>query len=147
MQKTSEQLTVEERKARIDIGYRTAAGAHVIIELKRASVRMSIFRLMDQITKYRNGVAKLIPQTDYSHWPIEVICLMGQNPTELDSDPERMRKMLAAIPARVVLYDELLGNARRAYADYLEQHKKIDRLSAIFDAIDDFAAAQVDDAS
>ena len=147
LQKTSEQLTEEERKARIDIGYRTAAGAHVIIELKRASVRMSIFRLMEQITKYRNGVAKLIPQTDYGHWPIEVICLMGQNPTELDSDPERMRKMLATIPARVVLYDELLGNARRAYADYLEQHKKIDRLSAIFDAIDDFAAAQVDDAS
>ena len=130
LQKTSEQLTDEERKARIDIGYRTAAGAHVIIELKRASVRMPIFRLMEQITKYRNGVAKLIPQTDYGHWPIEVICLMGQNPTELDSDPERMRKMLATIPARVVLYDELLGNARRAYADYLEQHKKIDRRNA-----------------
>ena len=44
----------------------------------------------------------------------------------------------------MVLYDELLGNSRRAYAEYLEEHKKIDRLSGIFDAIDDFAAAQVD---
>lgn len=44
----------------------------------------------------------------------------------------------------MVLYDELLGNSRRACAEYLEEHKKIDRLSGIFDAIDDFAAAQVD---
>ena len=147
LQSTSDQLTEEERRARIDIGYRTSGGTHVIIELKRASARVSFFRLMEQITKYRNGVAKLIPQTEYDHWRIEVICLLGQNPPELDSDPERMRDMLATISARVVLYDELLRNARRAYADYLEQHKKIDRLSAIFDAIDDFSAPQVDDAS
>ena len=147
LQSTSDQLTEEERRARIDIGFRTSGGTHVIIELKRASARVSFFRLMEQITKYRNGVAKLIPQTEYDHWRIEVICLLGQNPPELDSDPERMRDMLATISARVVLYDELLRNARRAYADYLEQHKKIDRLSAIFDAIDDFSAPQVEDAS
>lgn len=68
----------------------------------------------------------------------------GQRPPEHDDNPERTRQHLAAIPARVVLYDELLGNSGRAYAEYLEEHKKIDRLSGIFDAIDDFAAAQVD---
>ena len=99
---------------------------------------------MAQITKYRDGAAKLILQTGYGHWPIEVICLMGQRPREYDDNPERTRKLLAAIPARIVLYGELLGNSRRAYADYLEEHKKIDRLSGIFDAIDDFAAKQVD---
>ena len=144
LRNTSTDLTDEERKARIDIGYRTTAGAHVIIELKRASVRTSIYPLMAQITKYRDGVAKLIPQTGYGHWPIEVICLMGKHPPEYDDNPERTRQQLAAFPARVVLYDELLGNSRRAYSEYLEEHKKIDRLSGIFDAIDDFAAAQVD---
>ena len=144
LQSTSEDLTEQERHARIDIGYRTAAGAHVIIELKRASVRPSLYPLMAQITKYRDGVAKLVHQTGYGHWPIEVICLMGRRPPEYDDNPERTRHLLAAIPARVVLYDELLGNSRRAYAEYLEEHKKIDRLSGIFDAIDDFAAAQLD---
>ena len=144
LQSTSDELTEEERLARIDIGYRTTAGAHVIIELKRASARPSIYPLMAQVTKYRDGVAKLIHQTGYGHWPIEVICLMGQRPPEYDDNPDRSRQQLAAIPARIVLYDELLGNSRRAYADYLEEHKKIDRLSGIFDAIDDFAAAQVD---
>ena len=144
LQSTSNDLTEEERLARIDIGYRTTAGAHVIIELKRASARPSIFPLLDQINKYRRGVEKLIPHTGYGHWPIEVICLMGKYPPEQDDDPTQVRQLLAAIPARIVLYDELLGNSRRAYADYLEEHKKIDRLSGIFDAIDDFAAAQVD---
>ena len=141
---TSEDLTDDEKLARIDIGYRTAAGAHVIIELKRASVRTPVLRLIDQIMKYRDGAMKLLPQTGNDHWPLEVICLMGKMPPEHDDNPERVRQLLAAIPARVVLYDELLGNARRAYAEYLEEHKKIDRLSGIFDAIDDFAAAQVD---
>ena len=144
LQRTSQNLTDEERRGRIDIGFRTAGGAHVIIELKRSSERTSIYRLMEQITKYRDGVAKLIPQTGYSDWPVEVICLMGKHPPEYRDNPERVRQQLATISARVVLYDELLGNARRAYAEYLEQHKKIDRLSGIFDAIDDFAAAQVD---
>ena len=144
LQATSEELSDEERHARIDIGYRTTGGAHVIIELKRASVRPPLFPLLAQISKYRDGVAKLVHQTGYGHWPIEVICLMGQRPPEYDDNPERTRQHLAAIPARVVLYDELLGNSRRAYAEYLEEHKKIDRLSGIFDAIDDFATAQVD---
>ena len=146
LQSASQELTDEERRGRIDIGYRTAGGAHVIIELKRASVRMSIYRLMEQIAKYRNAVEKLIPRTGYSSfWPVEVICLMGERPTEYKDNPGLVRQQLATLSARVVLYDELLGNARRAYAEYLEEHKKIDRLSAIFDAIDDFAAAQVDD--
>ena len=144
LKSTSEALSDDERLARIDIGYCTTAGAHVIIELKRASVRTSIYPLIEQITRYRDGAAKLIPQTGYGHWPIEVICLMGKMPREHDEYPERVRELLATIPARVVLYDELLGNARRAYAEYLEEHKKIDRLSGIFDAIDDFSAAQVD---
>ena len=144
LESTSKDLTDEERRARIDIGYRTAGGAHVIIELKRASVLTSIFSLLRQITKYRDGAAKLISQTGYGHWPIEVICLMGRMPPEHDDNPERVREMLKAVPARIVLYNELLANARRVYDEYLQEHKKIDRLSGIFDSIDDFAAAQAD---
>ena len=52
-----------------------------------------------------------------------------------------MERTLASVDARLVFYDELLGNSRRAYADYLEEHKKIDRLWKIFQGIDDFASA------
>ena len=144
LQETSAKLSEDERKARIDIGYRTAAGAHVIIELKRASVRTSVYRLLEQITKYRDGASKLIRKTGYRDWPIEVICLVGRGPPEEDEYPDRVRELLGTVNARLVRYDELLGNSRRAYAEYLEQHKKIDRLSGIFNAIDDFAATQMD---
>ena len=144
LQQTSAELSAEERRARIDIGYRTAAGAHVIIELKRASVRTSVYRLLEQITKYRDGASKLILKTGHRDWPIEVICLVGRGPPEADQNPDRVRKQLAIVNARLVRYDELLGNSRRAYAAYLEEHKKIDRLSGIFRAIDDFTATQMD---
>jgi len=143
MQRTSRELSEEERRARIDIGYRTVAGSHVIIELKRASVRTPLPILLAQVMKYRKAALKLVEKTR-SEWPVEIICLMGEGPPEWDADPGTVRRVLAQVDTRLVFYDELLANSRRAYADYLEQHKKIDRLSAIFDAIDDFAAAQVD---
>ena len=143
MQRTSSELSEEERRARIDIGYRTVAGSHVIIELKRASVRTPLPVLLAQVMKYRKAALKLVERTRYD-WPVEIICLMGEGPPEWDADPGTVRRVLAQVDTRLVFYDELLANSRRAYADYLEQHKKIDRLSAIFDAIDDFAATRVD---
>ena len=143
LQETSRELTEEERRARIDIGYRMTGGVHVIIELKRSSVRTPLTRLVDQVMKYRNVALKLLPRTGYSDWPLDVVCVMGHGPPEWDTDPDLVKRMLAQLHARLVFYDELLENARRAYAEYLEKHKKIDRLSGIFDAIDDFAAAQV----
>jgi hypothetical protein len=46
---------------------------------------------------------------------------------------------LKNVDARIVFYDELLSNAQRAYADHLEAKKKVDKLAAVFAAIDDFA--------
>jgi hypothetical protein len=48
---------------------------------------------------------------------------------------------LATVNARIVFYDELLTNAQQAYADYLEEHIKVDKLWDVFKAIDDFAPA------
>ena len=44
------------------------------------------------------------------------------------------------IDPRDGLQQIFLGNSQRAYADYLEEHKKIDRLWKIFQSIDDFAS-------
>ncbi len=45
---------------------------------------------------------------------------------------------LKTVDARIVFYDELLTNAQSAYADYLEEHVKVDKLWGVFEAIDDF---------
>jgi len=133
-------LTAKERKARIDIGYRTTGGKHVIVELKRASEAVSVDDLTKQIRKYRDGARTLLEKTVYKDWPIEIICLLGTPPPEWKgaTGPAGVRESLQAVNARIVFYDELLTNAQQAYADYLEAHIKVDKLWDVFKAIDDF---------
>ena len=142
LNKTSETLTPEQRMGRVDIGYRTASGRHVIIELKRASVATPVDDLARQIRKYRAGAKDLLAKSSYPNWPLDIVCLVGKPPPEWDtgSGREDVERTLASVDARLVFYNELLGNSQRAYADYLEEHKKIDRLWKIFQSIDDFAS-------
>lgn len=131
------------RRARIDIGYRTTSAKHVIVELKRASVAVPVDDLMKQIRTYRSGALRILEKTAYKGWPLEIICLVGQPPPEwndaVGAGPADVIKTLKSVDARIVFYDELLTNAQQAYADYLEEHIKLDKLWGVFAAIDDFA--------
>ena len=135
-------LTEEEKKARIDIGYRRTAGQHVIIELKRPSVRVTLSELITQIRKYRNGLFKLHDAMGEAQNPIEIVILLGRRPSDWH-DPggsERVPKVLEGFGARFVLYDELLQDAYKAYEDFAQQRRNVDALQQIFEAIDDFGA-------
>ena len=139
----SDTLKGAEKKARIDIGYRTTGGKHIIVELKRASVAVPVDVLTRQIRKYRDGAKRILEKMHANDWPIEVICLVGVPPPEW-KDASGTGKAgvvasLKAVDARIVFYDELLTNAEQVYGDYLEAHIKTDKLWAVFEAIDDFA--------
>ena len=143
LKQNTKALTKDAKKARIDIGYRTASSKHVIIELKRASVAVPLDDLIKQVRKYRDGARRILAKTTYKDWPIEIICLVGRPPPEWnDTSGTGKRGVidgLKTVDARIVFYDELLTNAQQAYADYLDEHVKIDKLWGVFDAIDDFA--------
>ena len=140
LRSNSDSLSPEERRGRIDIGYRTVQGSHVIIELKRASVSTPVDQLASQIRKYRDGARHILGQGPFPEWPLDILCLVGTPPPEWDQPggPSDVRETLATVNARLVFYDHLLGNSQQAYADYLEEHKKVDRLWRIFQGIDDF---------
>ena len=140
----TDKLSESEKVARIDIAYRTASGSHVIIELKRASVATPVDRLAAQVRKYRRGVRKIIDQSEYANWPIQIVCLVGTPPPEWNEPggKQEVADTLATVDARLVFYDQLVDNAQRAYADYLEAHKKADRLWNVFKSIDDFVPPQ-----
>lgn len=146
LEQDSKALKGDAKKARIDIGYRTASSKHIIVELKRASVAVPLDDLTKQVRKYRDGAKKIIEKTDHSDWPIEIICLVGKPPPEWNDASGTGKKgvidSLKAVDARIVFYDVLLNNAQKAYADYLEANMKMDKLWGVFDAIDDFAPAQ-----
>ena len=143
LKQNSASLKGAEKKGRIDIGYRTTGGKHVIVELKRASVTVPLDDLTKQIRKYRDGVKKILSKTGLDNWPIEIICLLGKPPPEWDDASGTGRsgviESLKAVDAHIVFYDELLINAQQAYGDYLDEHVKVDKLWEVFEAIDNFA--------
>lgn len=70
--------------------------------------------------------------------PYEIICLVGHDLADW-SEPqgrEQSREILKTVNARVVTYHQLIGNARRAYAEYLKASKTANRIYGILDAID-----------
>ncbi len=133
-------LTPEEQKGRIDIGYQTISDEHVIIELKRASVSIPVDKLMAQIRKYRSGAQKILATSNYKDWPLKIICLLGKQPPEWNNPngPKEVADTLKTIDARIIYYDQLVDNAQQTYASYLEEHKKKDKLWGVFKSIDDF---------
>ena len=149
LKQDTEKLRKKERDARIDIAYRTASGSHVIIELKRASVATPVDRLVAQVRKYRAGVRKILDQSDGKNWPIEIIVLVGKHPPEWNDTrgQEDVAAALKAVDARLVFYDQLVDNAQKSYADYLEAHKKVDRLWDVFKSIDDFVPQSQEEGS
>ena len=142
LEANTSKLKGKAKTARIDIGYRTTGGKHVIVELKRASVAVPVDELVAQIRVYRDGARKILEKTTYKNWPIEIICLLGMPPPEWKdasgTGPSGVVATLKTVDARIVFYDELLTNAQSAYADYLEEHMKVDKLWGVFEAIDDF---------
>lgn len=141
LKQNTDGLNAQQKKARIDIGYRTESGKHVIIECKRASVAVPLDDMTKQIRKYRDGARKLLDKTEYKEWPLVIICLVGKPPPEWNdvTGQEGVHKALENVNARILFYDQLLSNAEKTYADYIKQHAKVDKLWNIFQAIDDFA--------
>ncbi|MCY4192368.1 MAG: hypothetical protein OXD42_13780, partial [Rhodospirillaceae bacterium] len=68
----------------------------------------------------------------------EIICIVGQNLVDWKEPDGRAdsRNQLAAVRARVVTYDQMTGNARRAYSDYLDASQEAGRIYQILAAID-----------
>lgn len=134
-------LTETERKGRVDIAYRKTTGKHVIIELKRPSLSLSVYELSAQIQKYRQALKKMLKTTNESTNSIEFICVLGKPPIEWNTDEGQnlVEETLRVIDARYVNYNELLENAHRAYSDYFDEQKKFNRLERVIEEIEDFA--------
>lgn len=129
-------LSEDERRGRIDIKYRTAAGKHIIIELKKYNRPIEATELANQANKYRRTLTKCL-KTVYpnaiSH-DIEIICVLGDRPEPHDTDVDNKRA-LAAYSARYITYDELIQSTRDSYREYLNRQTEIDRIRELINSI------------
>lgn len=125
-------LTEEERRGRIDIKYRTAAGKHVIIELKKYERVVTMTELLDQVRKYRTALRKCLKVMNRENESIETICILGQPPSdeaEYDDNP------LKTLEARIIYYDHLIEDSLRSYGDYLQTQQEVTKIRRIIDRL------------
>ncbi len=129
-------LTDEEKRARLDIQYRTTGNKHVIIELKRPEASTDITGLFAQLKKYKSAASKVLEKSG-GEKPVEVICVLGRLPKDWENSRERSEdeNALKAFGARIVFYDQLIESARNAYGDYVEKNKGVTRLATLLNRI------------
>ena len=137
--KISKKLTKKEKNARIDIRYKKTSGKHIIVELKRASVRVRTTELIDQVEKYIDALEKQIELND-DLGPIEVICLVGAKLTDWNTNKkeEISKDILAVKNIRIVTYQQLITEAEVSYQNYLEKSKRRNKIEKLLEAIEKF---------
>ena len=129
----------DEITGRIDIRYRTAAGTHVIVELKRYDISCTIDDLITQGQKYYGGLDSVLEQQNARGEPIEVVFVLGKAPRVNRShkydDKEYIARRLDEINGRYVLYRQLVRNARNQYQEYLDATLKVHELERLLEAL------------
>ena len=128
----------KEEESRLDIKYTTAAGKHIIIELKRPGVVVETGELITQIGRYRTGVEEILEREGRPNEPVEFVCVVGKKPRDWNRPSGRARSenALAAQSARIVMYDELVRNARESYRDYAEGQSSVSRVYDLITSIE-----------
>lgn len=133
----TEDMTEKERLGRVDIAYRTNAGKHIIVELKKVERKMKLLDLQEQGQTYVDKLKKILLKQNEATPNIEVIFILGKPVDEEAWNPERLKSSMAAISpgSRIVHYDTLIRGAQEAYSQYLDKSKQLDRLEKIVDRI------------
>lgn len=120
--------TENQKQGRIDIQYRSAAGIHMIVELKRYGRQTSVDELVEQGDKYHEALTEVIEKQKQPSSGLNVVFVLGQRPsvryTGSKTLDERISNDLEHIGGRVLYYDELLRTAQQRYKEYRE--RKID---------------------
>lgn len=131
-------LSDKESKGRLDIRYKTNAGSHIIVELKKVRRRMTLPELQEQGGKYRSALLKCLGKMGMPNPDIQIVFVLGR-PVREAEDPafgeEKVRQALALYGARIVYYEQMIDGANKAYSEYLERSKQMDKLDAILEQI------------
>ena len=133
----TDDMTEREKLGRVDIAYRTNAGKHIIVELKRVQRKMKLLELQEQGQTYVDKLKKILLAQNEGSPNIEVVFVLGRPIDEEGDNPERLKSSMAAVSpgSRIIHYDTLIKGAQEAYFEYLEKGKELDKLEKIVGSI------------
>ena len=128
-----EDLSEKEKLGRVDIKYRTTAGKHIVVELKKVQRSMKLLELQEQGQTYVDKLKKILLAQNETTPNIEVIFVIGKPVDEEASNPDRLKSSMAAVSpgSRIVHYDTLIRGAQEAYSAYIDKSKELDKLENI----------------
>ena len=123
---------------RVDIQYRKSGGEHIIIEMKRAGRRCDTVELFTQVSKYQRKMKQLLSHLGRTNESFEIVCLVGKDLKDwAEPDGKKDSKVqLESVSARVMTYSQLIGNARNAYAEYLDASESAGKIYKVLEAIE-----------
>lgn len=132
-----EDLTKKEELGRVDIKYRTTAGKHIVVELKKVQRAMKLLELQEQGQTYVDKLKKILLAQNEPTPNIEVIFVIGKPVDEEATNPDRLKSSMAAVSpgSRIVHYDTLIRGAQEAYSAYIDKSKELDKLENIVNRI------------
>ena len=137
LQAVADGIPLDDSTVRLDIRYRTGSG-YVIIELKRASVKLSKSDIEGQLRKYKDALEhKLLNYTDDNNEKIESICLVGKLPNGWDNESIKNDDIesLQAYSIRVLTYDQLIKNVLWVYSKFTERTKTVGKLQDLIEKV------------
>jgi len=132
-----EDLTEKEKLGRVDIKYRTTAGKHIVVELKKVQRKMKLIELQQQGQTYVDKLKKILLAQNEPTPDIEVVFVIGLPVDEEASNPDRVKSSMTAVSpgSRIVHYDTLIRGAQEAYSAYIDKSKELDKLESIVNKI------------
>jgi len=133
----TDNMTEREKLGRVDIAYRTNAGKHIIVELKRVKRKMKLLELQEQGQTYVDKLKKILLAQSEGSPNIEVVFVLGQPIDEEGDNPERLKSSMNAVSpgSRIVHYDTLIKGAQESYYEFMEKGKELDKLEKIIGSI------------
>ena len=140
MEKHMEKVLMNRKRIDIKyIKYRRVAAAHVVVELKRPSVKVSKTELESQVTGYMNTLREELSKSteDTARLPIEGVCIVGQLPVGWNDKEKRNldERSLALYKIRVLTYDELIENAYNAYGKFIKAYESKSKLRELIEQV------------
>jgi hypothetical protein len=134
----TKELTEEERRGRLDLRYKTTAGQHMIVELKKASVRLTTEDVERQVNKYRRALEEVLRQHQ-AKGTIETVVVLGSLPSDWDRGKqaeEEGRRRLDVIGTRVVTYSAMIDHAYAAYESFIDREKEVGRVQDLIRSLE-----------
>ena len=136
----------DDKHYRVDIRYKRVMASHVIIELKRASRKLSKTDIESQVRRYIDAVRSKLKQMDEQPDPLETVCIVGELPYGWDDLEVKRRdeESLRPLSIRIITYDQLIKQAFSAYSKFIKASESTGKLQELINKIREYKPEALD---